>query len=68
METVQKIALIFTILGSLNWGMIGLFDFNFITAIFQDSGMITRIIYSIYGVCAIINIGLLFSHIQKDPR
>ena len=64
METVQKIALIFTILGALTWGLIGFFDFNLITAIFEEGSMIVRIIYSIIGVCSLINIGLLFNHIE----
>ena len=68
METLQKVALIFTIIGAINWGLIGFFDFNLVTSLFQDSNVIARIIYSIVGVCGIINIFLLFSHIEKDPR
>lgn len=68
METLQKIALIFTIIGAINWGLIGFFDFNLVTSLFKDSTVIARIIYSIVGVCGIINIFLLFSHIEKDPR
>jgi len=68
METVQKIALVFTIIGALTLGLVGFFDFNLITSIFEDGSMITRILYSIIGVCSIINIGLLFSHIERNPR
>ena len=68
METLQKIALIFTIIGAINWGLIGFFDFNLVTSLLKDSTMIARIIYSIVGVCGIINILLLFYHIEKDPR
>jgi len=68
METLQKVALIFTIIGAINWGLIGFFDFNLVSSLFQDSNVIERIIYSIVGVCGIINIFLLFSHIEKDPR
>lgn len=65
METLQKIALVFTIIGAIVWGMIGLFDFNLVEAIFGDLYMIARIIYIIVGICGIINIGLLFSHTEK---
>lgn len=68
METLQKIALIFTIIGAINWGLVGFFDFNLVTSLFKDSTMIARIIYSIVGICGIINILLLFYHIEKDPR
>ena len=56
------------IIGAINWGLIGFFDFNLVTSLFKDSSMIARIIYSIVGVCGIINILLLFYHIEKDPR
>lgn len=65
METLQKIALIFTIIGALVWGIIGIFDINIIDAIFKDMYIIARIIYIIVGICGIINIGLLFNHIDK---
>lgn len=64
METLQKIALVFTIIGALVWGIIGIFDINIIDAIFQDMYIIARIIYIIVGICGIINIGLLFNHIE----
>ena len=68
METLQKIALIFTIIGAINWGLIGFFDFNLVASLFEEASLVSRIIYSIVGVCGIINIMLLFYHIEKDPR
>ena len=68
METLQKVALIFTVIGALNWGLIGFFDFNLVASLFGDMTVISRIIYSIVGVCGILNIFLLFYHIEKDPR
>lgn len=64
METIQKIALVFTIIGAIAWLIIGLFDFNFIDSIFSNMNIIARIIYIIVGVCGLINIGLLFRHID----
>lgn len=65
MATLQKIALIFTIIGALNWGLIGLFDFNLVTSIFGTTSMITRIIYSIVGICGIINLGIFFINFEE---
>ena len=67
METVQKTCLIFTIIGTLNWGLVGFFDFNLVTALFQETSAIVRIIYGIVGICGLINLGLLFNHITTDP-
>jgi len=65
METLQKITLIFTIIGAINWGLIGLFDFNLVAMLFSSMSIIETIIYIIVGVCGLINIGILFSHIDN---
>lgn len=64
METVQKIALIVTIIGAINWGLIGLLDIDLVASIFGDKTLMSRIIYSIVGICGLINIGILFNHIE----
>ena len=61
MEVLQKIALVFTIIGAIIWGLIGLFNFNPIDALF-GMDMIARLIYILVGIAGLINIGLLFSH------
>ncbi len=66
METLQKIALVFTIIGALNWLLIGLFDFNLVTAIFQEGSFLTNLIYIIVGICGLINIGILFKHLKYE--
>ena len=65
METVQKIALVFTIIGAIVWLLVGLFDFNLVATIFGDMDIIARIIYIVVGICGLINIGLLFKHLDN---
>ncbi len=64
MEMLQKICLIFTVVGALVWGIIGIFDVNILTLLFGDESMIPRIIYTIVGITGIINIGIFFNHIE----
>lgn len=60
MSILQKIALVFVIIGALNWGLIGLFNFNLVAFLFDNiSVVISRIIYSIVGVAGIISIASL---------
>ena len=66
METLQKIALVPTIVGALNWGLIGAFNFNLVTTLFKET-MFTNIVYILVGVCGLINIGILLMHLQRDP-
>ena len=63
MNTIQKIALVFTIIGAINWGLIGLFNFYLVASLFGDS-MMSAIIYMIVGVAGIINIMLLFTDLD----
>ncbi len=67
MQILQKIALVFTIIGAINWGLIGIFDFNLVASIFGDGSALSRIIYAIVGICGLINIGLLFTE-YKDIK
>ncbi|MBE6124454.1 MAG: DUF378 domain-containing protein [Erysipelotrichaceae bacterium] len=60
MNIVQKSALVFTLIGAINWGLIGIFDFNLVSFIFGDMTLVTRIIYSLVGIAAIINTILFF--------
>lgn len=66
METLQKIALVFTIIGAINWGLIGLFDMNLVTTLFGANTILTRIVYIVVGLAGLINIGILFNHISAD--
>lgn len=67
METIQKTALVFTIIGAIVWLLVGLFDFNLVDYIFVEMlgvDILARIIYIIVGICGLVNIGLLFNHIE----
>lgn len=66
METIEKIALVFTIIGALNWGLIGLFDFNLVTMLFQEGSFLTKLIYIIVSICGLINIVILFKHLDFE--
>lgn len=46
------IALILLIIGGLNWGLIGLWDFNLVSKVF-GSGNFTRVIYDLVGLSAV---------------
>lgn len=64
MEIVQKILLVITIVGAVNWGLIGVLDFNLIASIFGDGTLITRVMYTLYGISGLVNIGILLGHIE----
>lgn len=60
MKIVDTIALVLIIVGALNWGLIGLFSFDLVAAIFGEMSILSRIIYSLVGVSGLWGIKLLF--------
>jgi len=60
MKIIDKIALVLIIIGAINWGLIGIFNFNLVAAIFGDMTAISRIIYALVGISGLWGIKLLF--------
>ena len=68
MKAVDIIALILIIIGAINWGLIGFFNFNLVEALFSTGSPLTNIIYAIVGICGLINIGLLFTRFSENEK
>lgn len=46
-------ALVLLIIGGLNWGLVGFFNFDLVAAIFGDGSALSRIIYALVGLAAV---------------
>ncbi|WP_026576750.1 DUF378 domain-containing protein [Bacillus sp. UNC438CL73TsuS30] len=72
MGSLQRIALVLTIIGAINWGLIGFFQFDLVAAIFGGQNTaLARIIYGLVGVAGLLNLGLLFKaneQFEKSPE
>ncbi len=66
MKAVNLVTLVLVIIGGLNWGLVGLFDFNLVSAIFGEATMITRLIYILVGLSAIWQIYPFSRAVQMD--
>ena len=67
MNIVQKIALTFTIVGAINWGLVGIFRYNLVESLFGTDSILTRIIYTVVAISGLINIILYFVDLD-NPR
>ena len=63
MKVIDKIALVLIVIGAINWGLVGIFNFNLVDAIFGTMSIISRIIYILVGISGLWAIKLLF---EKD--
>ena len=62
MQTFYKICLILMIVGGINWGLVGLFQFDFVGWLLGGSASIwSRIVFTLVGVAALCGIPGLFS-------
>jgi uncharacterized membrane protein YuzA (DUF378 family) len=58
---IDKIALILTIVGALNWGLVGLFSFDLVAWICGGAtAIVARIIYTVIALAGIWSISMLF--------
>ena len=60
MKIIDKIALVLIIIGAINWGLVGLFNFNLVDTIFGVMSIVSRIIYILVGISGLWGIKLLF--------
>lgn len=60
MKVIDTIALILVIIGAIVWGLIGIFNFNLVDAIFGEMSIGSRIIYILVGISGLWAIKLLF--------
>ena len=60
MKVIDTIALVLIIIGAINWGLVGIFNFNLVDAIFGAMSVISRIIYILVGISGSWAIKLLF--------
>ena len=50
---LDAVALTLSIIGAVNWGLIGLFTFDLVAFLFGSMTLLSRIIYTIVGICGV---------------
>lgn len=57
---IDWIAFILVIIGGLNWGLIGIFDFDVVAAIFGMKTMAAKVVYTLVGISALYELVVAF--------
>jgi uncharacterized protein len=55
-KTVHMITYILVIVGALNWGLVGLFDFNLVMTLLGGYPMMEKLVYILVGVSAVVEV------------
>jgi uncharacterized membrane protein YuzA (DUF378 family) len=56
MRAINTVTLLLLIIGGLNWGLVGLFGFDLVATIFGETSVLSRIVYVLVGISAIVQI------------
>lgn len=54
MRTLETIALVLLIIGGLNWGLVGAFQFDLVATLFGEASALSRLVYVLVGLSAVI--------------
>jgi len=65
MKALKMIAIVLVIVGGLNWGLVGLFNFDLVAAIFGDMSSLSIIVYTLVGLAAIY-VAVISKSLLKD--
>lgn len=64
-NTLFKSALAISIIGCINWGLVGLFNFNLVEYLFGDGTLLTKIVYVLVLISGLINIGIFTKNLDR---
>lgn len=53
MRVFDTLALLLVVIGAVNWGLIGFFDFNLVSALFGEMSTLSKIIYALVGIAGL---------------
>lgn len=53
MKHINLIAMILLLVAGLNWGLVGVFNYNLVTSVLGDASMMTKVLYALMGICAL---------------
>ena len=66
MSALKFITQILVIVGGLNWGLVGIFSFDLVAAIFGEMSAISRIVYTLVGISAVYQLTTIRSLTAKS--
>ncbi len=56
------------VVGGINWGMVGLFDLNLVTAVFGEATTATRVVYALVGISALYVTGSALASLSNESN
>lgn len=68
MKSLDVLSLVLIIIGGLNWGLVGAFEFNLVDSLFGEGSALSRIVYVLVGLAALYALYPLSRYFGEDRR
>lgn len=68
MKALNILTITLVIIGGLNWGLVGLFDFDLVAAIFGASSLLSRLVYILVALSAVWQIVPLWTAMNSEQN
>ena len=65
MNTLYKTSQVIGIIGCINWGLVGILNFNLVEFLFGDATILTRVVYTIVAIAGIVSLGILTKDLDR---
>ncbi len=65
MNTLYKTALVIGVIGCINWGLVGILNFNLVEFLFGNATILTRVVYTIVAIAGLISLGILTKDLDR---
>lgn len=65
MNALYKTALALSIIGCINWGLVGIFNFNLVEFLFGNATILTRVVYTIVAIAGLTTIGIFTKDLDR---
>jgi uncharacterized membrane protein YuzA (DUF378 family) len=59
-KSIYTVALVLIVIGGINWGLVGVFDYNLVDSLFGEGSALARVIYALVGLSALYVLALQF--------
>ena len=65
MNMLLKTTLVLCIIGGINWGLVGIFDFNLVEYLFGAGSLLTRLVYILVFISALVDLYILTKDLDR---
>jgi len=65
MNTLYKTTLAIAIIGCINWGLVGIFNYNLVEFLFGNGTVLTRVVYVVVAIAGLVSLGIFTKDLDR---